>query len=135
MNFERKNALIHKIHAWISMAINFLVFSILYCIEENDFSKLAGIIVVFLLLLLFGVSRILYDMHINDISKSSLVFTYVCILLLSCMMIYALYENASLFFVLIALSLVIAEILIVILIYYRFQILSIFNKSIIKRGK
>ena len=134
MNFERKTALIHKIHAWISMAINFFVFSVLYSIEENDYSKAAGIIVILLLLLLFGTAKILYDMHINDISKRSLIFTYICVLLLSCMMTYALYENTSLFFMLIALSVVIAEILVAVLICYRFQILKSL-KSIIKRSK
>ena len=128
MNIEKENALIHKIHLWVSLLLNILITSVFYVLDEGNPSKLIGTVIVLVLILLYSIIRISLDMQINDISRKSIVFNYICILLLSSLMIYFLYEKVSVVSMLIDLLLVVVEILVAIFLSYRYKIINMIRK-------
>lgn len=133
MNIEKENALIHKIHSWVSLLLNILITSVFYVLDEGNPSKLIGTVIVLVLILLYSIIRISLDMQINDISRKSIVFNYICILLLSSLMIYSIYEKVSVVSMLIVLLLVVVEILVAIFLSYRYKIINMIRKHRKKR--
>lgn len=110
MNGGKKIALLHKIHAWASLTFNwfFCLFSNL--INRADTSFWVEILIYLGLTIGYVLLRISYDMHINDTSASSLIFTYVCVLALSILIVYEEFKNASELMALILIIAVVMEI-------------------------
>ena len=122
MTAYQKTALLHKIHAWSSLLLNCFISSLALVIQRHDFSMLIGFGFLFIVAVLWVVNRISYDMRVNDISKTSIIFTYLCILALALIMICVTYINLSRIVALIVASATAVEILIAVMIQYRYPI-------------
>ena len=118
MNIHKKTALIHMIHAWTSLSINFLISTVIYAFSTGKVSCYFVISACVVGVLTIGdiVSRILYQLQVNDTSNTAQLFRYLCVLLYSCMLVYITYIRISHFTALIVVIAIIVEIVIAIMI-------------------
>ena len=134
MKIHEENALIHKIHYWASLTINYSSSVIAIVILKKEYDNLPTILVSVFALVLFAAMYIDRDMCKKDTSYSSIIFKYICVFLLSGLFVYKAYEKTSLTVAIILSSLIVFEILIAFTINHRYIIRNKF-KQMIKRCK
>ena len=125
---SKENVLLHKINMWAFLIVQILIF-IIADVNSIDFYFVLGITIFAILFLTQGIFRISLDLSLNDISKISLTFKYVCTLAVSCIFIYQMYLKSNFVFMAISLSLFVMEILIIFVIAYRYKILRMIKMT------
>ena len=133
MTFNKKNILMHKIHYWLSLDINFII-SVLSCaVYKSDYTIIPTMLFIIVISILFEVLLVSIDM---DDNASNIVFDYLCVFILSCLMVYQTYIVTSLKVAIIPVIAIIIEFLMIFVIIYRYKIrnkiIKIFKK---KRSK
>ena len=131
MKTEKENALLHKIHAWASLIVNTLIALSIRLVNNSLSFNISDWILIFNVLIaviMSAVSRISLDMSQNDVAISSLIFQYVCALILSIIIVYTLYEEISLKSSLIIIIAIVIEVIIAFIIIFRYRIRRWFRK-------
>ncbi len=133
MTFNKKNILMHKIHYWLSLDINFII-SVLSCaVYKSDYTIIPTMLFIVVISILLEVLRVSIDM---DDNTNKIVFDYLCVFILSCLMVYHTYIVTSLKVAIIPVIAIIIEFLMIFVIIYpykiRNKIIKIFKK---KRSK
>ena len=95
MKTHEENALIHKIHYWASLTINYSSSMIAIVILKKEYDSLPTLLVSVFALVLFAAMHIDRDMCVKDTSYSSIIFKYVCVFLLSGIIVYKTYEKTN----------------------------------------
>ena len=79
----RKNTL-HKLWAWLSLCINIMVSSTVQAIYSDEIQMFFEGILIAILCFAFGLFKIYRDVKVvNDFSSTSVYITYICMSLLS----------------------------------------------------
>lgn len=123
----KKRILSLKIHLWASLAINMFVFIILHRVSTEP-AYILGLLLLFLLFFVRGLIKTSYDMDVGDTSMLSLMFDYLCVIIVSCIFAIRIYENCSNIFFIIYVSIILLEILAAVLIICWNKIIHIFKK-------
>lgn len=134
MKINEENALIHKIHYWASLTINYSSSMIAMVILKKEYDSLPTLLVSVFALVLFAAMYIERDMCVKDTSYSSIIFKYVCVFLLSGIIVYKTYEKTNFRVAIILSSFIVVEILVAFTINYRYIIRKKF-KQMLKRHK
>ena len=133
MKIQEKTILLHRIHYWASLTINVFVATISYFVVNKDFSTLITGILVAISVGVAAVGYIDYDMHLKDTSYGSIIFKYVCVLGLSCIIVYRTYVVTSLTVAIVMISIIILEAIIALLINHRYKIINAIKQKVIKK--
>lgn len=133
MKIQEKTILLHRIHYWASLTINVFVATISCFVVNKDFSTLITGILVAIFVGVAAVGNIDYDMHLKDTSYGSIIFKYVCVLGLSCIIVYRTYVVTSLTVAIVMISIIILEAIIALLINHRYKIINAIKQKVIKK--
>ena len=130
MNIYKKTALLHKINMWVSLSINFFISVIATAVLKGkiSFSSMAVVFLAGVATVMYIISKISLDMTKDDTSKAGQIFQYVCAFALSCIMVYSTYTKISHLIALIIVFIMILEIIVAILISFRYRIINKFKK-------
>jgi hypothetical protein len=134
MKIHEENALIHKIHYWSSLTFNYFSYIVSCSIFNRSNKILLGGIAIATLIIITAISEIDFDMCVKDTSYSSIIFKYVCVFLLSGIIVYKTYEKTNFRVAIILSSFIVVEILVAFTINYRYIIRNKF-KQMLKRHK
>ena len=130
MNIYRKTALLHMIHLWVSCSINASISIIGTAVLKGKvtFDLIFALFLVGAVAVLSIVSRISIQMSRNDTSNGAQIFRYVCAFGGSSIIVYSTYTQTSYLLALIIAFLMILEIVVAILIPFRYRIINKFKK-------
>lgn len=129
MRFHEKTALLHKIHVWSSLIFNELIAAWCIISVKKDL-HIAIIIALTLGTEIFWVcNRISLNMLQKSTGKSALVCDYVCVLILSVIIMQYTYNGFSKTGAMLILLAIIIEFLIIFVIIFRYKIRKAFINS------
>ena len=130
MNIYKKTALLHMIHMWTSLFINqsIPIIAAVVLKEKLTFKFLAILFLIGLITVYWIISKISLDMIKDDTSIGVQIFRYSCAFALSCIIVYDTYTRISHLLALIIVGLMILEIIVAILIPFRYRIINKFKK-------
>ena len=129
----KKNALFHKINAYASAILNYMIIFIGFMFIETAYSKTIPIIAFFLIAAISISFKIDYEMTVNDIGVASLVFKYMCSFALSGLGLYKLFENGIINLALIVVFTMAIELCMIPVINHRYRIRNAFIRLFKKR--
>lgn len=129
----KKNALFHKINAYASAILNYMIIFIGFMFIETAYSKTIPIIAFFLITAISISFKIDYEMTVNDIGVASLVFKYMCSFALSGLGLYKLFENGIIKLALIVVFTMAIELCMIPVINHRYRIRNAFIRLFKKR--
>ena len=130
MKINEENALIHKIHYWASLTFNYFSYVVSYSIFNRSYKILLGGSAVAVFIIITAISEIKFDMCVKDTSYRSIIFKYICVFVLSGLIVYKTYEKTTLNAAIILSSFIVLEILIAFVINHRYKIRNWIRKKI-----
>ena len=110
--------------------INYSSSMIAVVILKKEYDSLPTLLVNVFVLVLFAAMHINRDMCVKDTSYSSIIFKYVCVFLLSGIIVYKTYEKTNFRVAIILSSFIVLEILIAFAINHRYKIRNWIRKKI-----
>ena len=130
MKINEENALIHKIHYWASLTFNYFSYVVSCSIFNRSYKILLGGSAVAVFIIITAISEIKFDMCVKDTSYRSIIFKYICVFVLSGLIVYETYEKTTLNAAIILSSFIVLEILIAFVINHRYKIRNWIRKKI-----
>lgn len=136
MKLQLKTMVIHKIFGWVCFFINDLIMWIsIYYINRNlEFDYVLFGIASVVAIGAYGALKIWRDIGVNDLGTSSVIVEYICVFIISAMMVNIAYNKAGFAGMIIMLIFITIEIAIIFMIPYRYRIYNKI-KSILKKKK
>ena len=121
MNKKHKHRILLKTLGWVFFGVNGFLELLMLSIASHNFKFLFGAIIALLLFVFQGWMNIYLDKQAKDFSMTPLVTEYICLFILSCILVYTMYEWISFLAAIVILCAMVVECIVVFIIIYYYR--------------
>ena len=93
MKYQHKKRIIQKLWGWICLAVNCMIISIFLAEKVADFLNKGMLLSI--LIVLYGISKLQADKAKSDLSGTSVVIEYICIFVITLLCAFRVSDDLS----------------------------------------